>query len=129
MWSGKWQPTPVFLPGESHGQRKLAGCSPWGCESRTRLSDFDYFDLTITYMEVCVCTHTHTHVVGLPWWLNQQRICLQCRRLRFDPWVRKNFWRREWLPTAIFLPRKSHGERSLEGTVWGLQRVRHDLSN
>ena len=59
MWSGKWQPTPVFLPGESHGQRKLAGCSPWGCESRTRLSDFDYFDLTITYMEVCVCTHTH----------------------------------------------------------------------
>ena len=26
------QPTPVFLPGESHGQRILAGCSPWGCK-------------------------------------------------------------------------------------------------
>ena len=26
----KWQPTPVFLPGESHGQRSLAGYSPWG---------------------------------------------------------------------------------------------------
>ena len=26
----KWQPTPIFLPGESHGQRSLAGCSPWG---------------------------------------------------------------------------------------------------
>ena len=26
----KWQPAPVFLPGESHGQRSLAGCSPWG---------------------------------------------------------------------------------------------------
>ena len=25
-----WQPTPVFLPGEPHGQRSLAGCSPWG---------------------------------------------------------------------------------------------------
>ena len=25
-----WQPTPVFLPGESHGQRSLAGYSPWG---------------------------------------------------------------------------------------------------
>ena len=24
-----WQPTPVFLPGESHGQRTLAGYSPW----------------------------------------------------------------------------------------------------
>ena len=27
-WRRKWQPTPVFLPGESHGQRKLAGYSP-----------------------------------------------------------------------------------------------------
>ena len=24
-WRGEWQPTPVFLPGESHGQRRLAG--------------------------------------------------------------------------------------------------------
>ena len=29
-WSRKWQPTPVFLPGESHGQRSLSGYSPWG---------------------------------------------------------------------------------------------------
>ena len=27
---GAWLPTPVFLPGESHGQRSLAGYSPWG---------------------------------------------------------------------------------------------------
>ena len=27
----KWQPTPVFLPGKSHGQRSLVGYSPWGC--------------------------------------------------------------------------------------------------
>ena len=31
-WRRAWQPTPVFLPGESHGQRSLAGYSPWGCE-------------------------------------------------------------------------------------------------
>ena len=30
-WRRKWQPTPVLLPGESHGQRNLVGCSPWGC--------------------------------------------------------------------------------------------------
>ena len=30
-WSRAWQPTPVFLPGESHGQRSLVGYSPWGC--------------------------------------------------------------------------------------------------
>ena len=28
----QWQPTPVLLPGKSHGQRSLEGCSPWGCE-------------------------------------------------------------------------------------------------
>ena len=30
QWRRKWQPTPVFLPGKSHGQRSLAGYSPWG---------------------------------------------------------------------------------------------------
>jgi len=30
LWRRKWQPTPVFLPGESHGQRSLAGYSLWG---------------------------------------------------------------------------------------------------
>ena len=29
-WRRKWQPTPVFLPGESHRWRSLAGYSPWG---------------------------------------------------------------------------------------------------
>ena len=29
-WRRTWQPTPVFLPGESHGQRSLEGYSPWG---------------------------------------------------------------------------------------------------
>ena len=29
-WRRTWQPTPAFLPGESHGQRSLAGYSPWG---------------------------------------------------------------------------------------------------
>ena len=28
----EWQPSPVFLPGEFHGQRSLVGCSPWGCK-------------------------------------------------------------------------------------------------
>ena len=28
----EWHPIPVFLPGESHGQRSLVGCGPWGCK-------------------------------------------------------------------------------------------------
>ena len=31
-WRREWQPTSVCLPGESHGQRILMGCSPWGCK-------------------------------------------------------------------------------------------------
>ena len=32
-WRRAWLPAPVFLPGESHGQRSLAGYSPWGCKA------------------------------------------------------------------------------------------------
>ena len=30
-WRRQWHPTPVLLPGKSHGRRGLVGCSPWGC--------------------------------------------------------------------------------------------------
>ena len=51
----------------------------------------------------------------LPWWLS-----LQCRRPRFNPWVRKIYWRRKWQPTPVFLPGESHGQRSLPGcSPWG----------
>ena len=32
IWRRQWHPTPVLLPGKSHGQRSLVGCSPWGFE-------------------------------------------------------------------------------------------------
>ena len=38
-WRRAWQPTPVFLPGEFHGQRSQVGYSPRGRKGRTRLSD------------------------------------------------------------------------------------------
>ena len=33
-WRKEWLPTPAFLPGESHGQTSLVGCSPWGCKEK-----------------------------------------------------------------------------------------------
>ena len=39
FWRRKCQPTPVFLPGKAHGQRGLAGYTPWGHKSWTQLSD------------------------------------------------------------------------------------------
>ena len=38
-WRWEWQPTPVFLPGEFHGQRSLVGYSPWGSKSSTQRSE------------------------------------------------------------------------------------------
>ena len=52
---------------------------------------------------------------GIPLWLRGWRLCLQCRRPEFDPWVRKIPWRRKWHPTPVFLPGKSHEWRSLAG--------------
>ena len=45
----------------------------------------------------------------------------------FHPWIGKIPCRREWLPTPVFLPGKSHGQRSLVGySPWGHTRVGHD---
>ena len=55
-------------------------------------------------------------------WLAQtvKETCPQCRRPRFDPWVRKIPWRRQWHPTPVLLPGESHGQRSLVGySPWG----------
>ena len=78
-----------------------------------------------------VCAHSNSVSLHLilhllqspptpPWWLRWQRICLQCRRPGFNPWIRKIPWRRQWHPTPVLLPGKSHGWRSLVGcTPWG----------
>ena len=63
----------------------------------------------------------------LPCWLRGKKFASQCRRCRFNPWVGKIPWRRKWQLTSVFLPGKSHGQRSLVGSM-GSQRVRHDLA-
>ena len=50
-------------------------------------------------------------------WLRRWRICLQCSRPGFGPWVGKIPWRREWQPTPAFLPGEFHGRRSLAGYI------------
>ena len=52
LWRRKWQPTPVFLPGEPHGQRRLAGYSPKGHKKS---------DAT---------EHTHTRIISKTWHLS-----------------------------------------------------------
>ena len=47
-WRRKWQPTPVFLPGNSPGQRSLAGYNPWGGKESDTIEQLS--------------THTHTDI-------------------------------------------------------------------
>ena len=49
LWKRAWQPTPVFLLGESPGQRSLVGCSPW-VHKESDVTEYTH-------------THTHTHKI------------------------------------------------------------------
>ena len=60
------------------------------------------------------------HYHQLPRWLRGKEYFCRYRRCRFDPWIGKIPRRRTWQPTPVFLPGKSHGQRSLMGYgPWG----------
>ena len=61
----QWHPTPVLLPGKSHGWRSLAGCSPWVAKSRTRLSDFP-FTFHFHALEKEMATHSSVFAWRIP---------------------------------------------------------------
>ena len=52
---------------------------------------------------------------GLPGASDSKEFSCQFRRPRFNPWVGKIPWRREWQPTSVLLPGEFHGQRSLVG--------------
>ena len=54
----QWHPTPVLLPGKSHGQRSLVGCSPWG---------FKESDFTFTFHFHALEKEMATHSSVLAW--------------------------------------------------------------
>ena len=55
-------------------------------------------------------------------WLSGKESACQYRRSRLSPWVGKIPWKRKWQLTPVFLPGKSHGQRSLEATVHGVAK-------
>ena len=93
--------------------------STWFCNGKERLPSwvhsffhnvpFSKYSLSIYYM-------------GLPWRLSGKESAFQCRRCRFNPWIRKMPWRRKWQPSPIFLPGKSHGQRSWWVSVHGVSK-------
>ena len=73
-WRRRWQPTPVFLPGESQGWGSLVGCRLWG-----RRVGHDWSNLAAAALGhglgftktvcVCVCVHAHMHTCTYYLWV------------------------------------------------------------
>ena len=96
---------------KSHGWRSLLSYSPWSHRESDMTERLAY-----------------TLVNGLTQLTQRKRIHLHCSRCRFNPWVEKIPWRRAWQPAPVFLPGKSHGQRSLAGySPWGRKGVGYDL--
>ena len=110
MENEKW-PTLVFFPEKSHGQKSLAGYSPWSLKESGTTEQLS----------------TASELFGFPGCTSGKEPACQCRRCRFNPWVMKIPWKGKWPPTPVFLPRKSHRQRSLQGySPRGCKRVRQD---
>ena len=119
-WRRKWQRTPVFLPGKSHGQRSLLGYSPWGQKEK------DKYCILTHISEKAMAPHSSTLAWKIPW--TEEPAGLQSMgslRVGHD-WTTSlslltfMHWRRKWHPTPVFLPGESQGWGSLVGCrLWG----------
>ena len=98
--------------GVGDGQGGLACCDSWG---RRVGHDWatELTELMLWY--------------GHPWWLRWQTAGQQRGRPRFNLWVGKIAWRREWLPSPVFLPGEFHGQSLIGYSFMGSQTVRHDF--
>ena len=113
FWRMKWQPTPVFLPGESLGQRSLVGYSPCGCKR-------------VGHNLLNQCTQSTPKAVSE--WLtpvkNKSQVVLVVKNpLTNGGNIRdtglipgwRDPWRKAGQPTPVVFPGESHGQKSLAG--------------
>ena len=96
-WIREWLPTPIFLPGEFHGQKSLAGYRQWGCKELDATEWLTHFALNIynTALSIFVLLDISGSSAG------KESSCNAG-----DPssiLVGKIPWRRVWLPTPVFL--------------------------
>ena len=116
-WRRKWQPTPVFLPGESHGQRSLDGCSPCSCEES---------DMTEQLTRSLSFPKIRTNKMRPAPNKSTKQNIPKTKKSNFFPFevIISKSWRRQWHPTPVLLPGKSHGWRSLGGcSPWGCEEL------
>ena len=97
-WRMKWQPTPAFLPGKSHGQRSLPGYSPWDCRVRHQwVTSLSYHfiihskvkrvDLKSSHQkEKCVSFYWHNGC-SVRWWMLCMLSCFNSVQLLVTRWT------------------------------------------
>ena len=68
-WRKDWLPTPVFLPGEFHTERSLAGYSPWGHQELDTTER-----LTLFYLHVIMEANKSQDFPSANWWYNSVRV-------------------------------------------------------
>ena len=73
-WKRKWQPTPVFLPGKSHGWRSLAGYSAWGPKESDMTEWLTLSVLCLAIQALSIYSDIRNEVVTTTWVLSIQRI-------------------------------------------------------
>ena len=61
----QWHPTPVLLPGKSHGPRSLVGCSPWGLEE-SDITERLHFHFSFHALEEEMATHSSVLAWRIP---------------------------------------------------------------
>ena len=139
-WSGLLCPPPGDLPDTGIKPRSLMSPAMTGgffttsatwesttvIDPHSVLTEFHYLEflafcvLRRKALSFCVCVSSPDisvlDVTTLILWSGKESAC-QCRRPGFNPWVRKMSWRRKWQLTPVFLPGKSHGQRSLTGYI------------
>ena len=124
-WRRKWQPTPVFLPGESQGRGHLVGCYLWGrTESDVTEATWQQQQQPNSWLLFAVFSYLLTSCSFSDCTVVESCQCRRHRSYRFGPRVRKMPWRRKWQPTPVCLPGEFYGQRSLAGySPWGRKEM------
>ena len=76
---------------------------------------FHYWDERGSYLKLEYLPGSIHSLLELPRWCSSKEFTCQCKRHRFDSWVEKIVCSRKWQPTLVFLPGKSHRQKSLVG--------------
>ena len=106
----QWHPTPILLPGKSHGERSLVGCSPWGRKESDRTERF-HFHFSLSCMgegngNPLQCSCLENPRDGGAWWLpsmGSHRVGHDWSDLAAAAWYKHNFYMHWETKTFVWL--------------------------